>query len=403
MTFLTSDLDLIVNNGFLYVPLPFDPSVERELSEQPVPSSLLEADGKLFVKALRLESVLDHIETIEPAWSREPDTHPYDEGRPRSPSGEFPVGEVLGTILFEVAPRFLRRSESLSRKRLDKGEILDLIARRVRIPPKVREKSGKLLEDAGTGRHRPGIPEDPGAQTSFPREGYVSPGEIREWIRRALAARKAAREKDRRNQALSCRERLAGTSRKHAALLFHLADKGSLEIEGFGFERIGARDEYVVYKRTGEYALKDYYGRLYLFPDCRVAVSTAAPGRPFVMERYKHPFLEGHEPGQQICIRDGGARCDFSAPAVIRSLEEGIGALLRGYSYRRRNGYHSLDRVTEPIRREDPADRGILRENDFPFFRTGPVLPIDFEEYRVPSDHPGIVSGKIEVTNEMTL
>ena len=402
-TLLTSSLDLIVKNGFLYVPLPFDPSVEQEISEKPAPASLLAADGKFFVKALRLESILDHIETIDPEWFREPGTDPGDEDRTALPFGEVPVGEVLGTILFEVAPRFLRRSGSLSRKHLEEGEILDLLTQRIRIPSKVYEDAGKLLEDPGAVRRSLRALEDPATHTSLPREGYVSPEEIREWIRRALAIRKTVGEKDRLTRMLACRESLEGTSRKHTALLFLLAGEGSLEIDGFGFERIGARDEYVIYKRTGQYALQDYYGRLYLFPDCRVAVFSTAPSRPFVMERYKHPFLEGYEPGQPICIRDGDTRRDFSAAAVIRSLEEGIGALLRGYSYRRRNGYHGLDRVTEPIRMEDPADRDIPWENDPPFRRMDSVPAIDFEEYRIPNDHPGIVTGEIEVTNEMTL
>ena len=86
-------------------------------------------------------------------------------------------------------------------------------------------------------------------------------------------------------------------------MLLYISEKGSLEIDGFGFSRMGMTDEYVIYKHTGEYALKDYYGRIYLFPDCRVAVSTIVPLKPVVLDTYKHPFLEGHDAGQPICLR----------------------------------------------------------------------------------------------------
>jgi hypothetical protein len=124
----------------------------------------------------------------------------------------------------------------------------------------------------------------------------------------------------------------------------YIADKGSLEIDGFGFSRMDSSDEYLVYKRTGEYILKDYHSRSYLFPDCRVAVPTFGTLRPIVMETYKHPFLLGHEAGQEICLRQFTPPNKFTAGNIIGGVEKGINALIYGYDSRRRNGIHGLDR-----------------------------------------------------------
>ena len=83
----------------------------------------------------------------------------------------------------------------------------------------------------------------------------------------------------------------------------YLADKGALEMDGFGCTRLKNGQDYRIYKRTGPYALQDYYGRLYLFPDCRVAATTAGRLRPVVVDRCKHPFLRQDGPGQDIWLR----------------------------------------------------------------------------------------------------
>jgi hypothetical protein len=74
-------------------------------------------------------------------------------------------------------------------------------------------------------------------------------------------------------------------------------------------------------------------------------VSTYSPFRPFVIEKYKHPFLLDHKSGQEICIKDFVPSNELSAKNIIRTLEEGLTALHYGYNGRRRNGYHSLDKM----------------------------------------------------------
>lgn len=252
-------------------------------------------------------------------------------------TGEFSPGDKLGSILFDVLPRFVRRRTGLARTRLGGEGILDLIGLRIRIPPDRFAEAARIL-DADSARRRLRDLERQETAVAPPGEGPISGGELRDWIRRALAARMAETGKDRLRRVLEHPRSLAMTSPGEIALRLHIAAEGSLEIDGFGFSSIGVADEYVVYKHTGEYALKDYYGRLYLFPDCRVAVSTVAPLRPFVMDVYRHPFLEGDDSEQPICLRDFDPPRVFTGAAVVRALEAGIHALLHGYSSRRRNG-----------------------------------------------------------------
>jgi hypothetical protein len=233
-------------------------------------------------------------------------------------------------------------------------------------------------------------------------DGMISAPKLREWLFHAVNLTIVDNEKALLRQALRDREQFSEAKRKHVAMLLYVSEKGSLEVDGFGFSRIGLTDEYVIYKHIGEYALRDFYGRTYLFPDCRVAVSTIAPLKPFVMERYKHPFLEGYDSRQEICMRGFNPPNLFTAAAAINALEEGINALLYGYSSRRRNGYHSLDRITKHRRTVDFEDYTLPDPTDYPVIRNRHVLHVDFDDYRIPHDHPKIASGQVEITNNYT-
>jgi len=87
-----------------------------------------------------------------------------------------------------------------------------------------------------------------------------------------------------------------------------------------------------------------------------VAVSTVGPLRPVVLESYKHPFLLHHAPKQEICLRGYDWPSELTAESIIRLLEDGINALLYGYDYRRRNGYHSLDKTLYYVKTIEFAD-----------------------------------------------
>ncbi|MDH3881431.1 MAG: hypothetical protein OES64_07750, partial [Desulfobacteraceae bacterium] len=233
----------------------------------------------------------------------------------------------------------------LQRNNLSDEEILDFIGEKIHIP-------GRYYKEAETYRHVEHLQavltvlENQKQIIKPPGNGPLSAHQLRDWFHKAVQAKILAKEHDRLTKALQIRLQFSQAKPEHAATLLYIADTGSMEIDGFGFTRKnGYRGEYFVYKRMGEYVLKDYYARSYLFPACRVAVSTYTPFRPFVMEKYKHPFLLRHKSGQDICMKHFAPPDEFTAENAIRILEEGLTALRYGYDARRRNGYHSLDRT----------------------------------------------------------
>jgi len=398
---LDTDLDLVVRAGFIYLPLLFDPAIEKEIHAPRKTDILIEGNGRLFVKALSLQSLVEIYEKIDKdsyGQLRTACLQRYCHGLRLN---GIAISETLRTILFHVMPHFIRRHKSLERKRLREEEILDLIGERITVPARYYEDAMKFL-DTDSLRGALHDLEEQRATIDPLRDGLISGRELRGWLLQALELKIVDNEKSILRQALQEREQFSEAQRKYPAMLLYLAEKGSLEIDGFGFSRMGMTDEYVIYRQTGEYALKDYYGRTYLFPDCRVAVSTIVPLKPVVLDMYKHPFLEAHDAGQPICLRGFNPPKVFTAANVINALQEGINALLYGYSSRRRNGYHGLDRITRYVGTVD-LDDDILPENeDYPVISTRHARPVNFDDYRVSIDHPKIASGHVEITNNYT-
>lgn len=437
---LDSNLELVVQSGFIYAPLLFDPAIESEIRLPRKANVLMEVDGKLFVKTLSLQSLVENYEKLH--------QDSYEQLRSACLKhyhlpdlSRIPVDGKLRTILFHIMPHFMRRKKDLvvhrrsfeetvtstlplqgegvergvkrgqgthqnqhggvlERRRPSEEEILEVIGERIPIPARYYKEADKFL-DTDSLRGALQALEKQRATVDPPGDGLISASKLHEWVLKALEAKIVDREKGRLRQAL--RGSFVETQRKSIAILLYIVEKGALEIDGFGFSRIGLTDDYLIYKHTGEFALKDFYGRLYLFPDCRVAVSTIPPFKPFVIDLYKHPFLEGYEARQEICLRHFNPPRVFTAANVIKALEEGLNAFLYGYSSRRRNGYHSLDRITTHLWTVDSDDPLPPDYGDYPVIRTRRVRPIDFEDYRIPRDHPKIASGQVAITNNYTL
>lgn len=381
-----ADHSVVVAGNFLYLPLLFDPSIATEVSEaRPVTLAgpdlppdasplLIRANGALWIKTVRLPALAENYAVIHPAaWEEVKRTVLRDMGDLDGPAAGIP-DPALAAILFEVMPHFLRRSGPYQREALDPEQVLRLLSDRMETPPasaRGAEASPRAsqLRTAIAGLESLAVGPGP------PSAGLSSSVRLKQWFFQELTAQVARQEQARLIALLKEQEQWADLQGRHGGLLAYLMEKGSLEIDGFGFTRLRGRHDYRVYKRTGVYALKDFYGRPYIFPDCRVAVSTTRRLRPFVIEHYKHPLLRRHGSGQEICLpKDFQPSASFSAAHVIQSLEAGINALHYGYNPRRRNGYHSLDR---------------LHLERF----------LDFDDYRAPPDDPRIVSGEVEVKN----
>jgi hypothetical protein len=351
-----SGIDFLVESGFLYLPLLYDPDIAEEVraildptESQEATGSVILSEGKHFVKSLSLHSLVANYESTGKDL--------YDQIRSavlRQVTGNLGRGETslswkLITIIFQIMPYFIKKNRGFERGKFGKEDILKLVAEKVDIPPQEYERSNTIFDLKPLQEALQGLEKLDSTFTS-PTDGIISSSELRHWLQNALKAKIIEREKTRLKNEVRRREQLIASVDEDMDILLYVAQKGSLEINGFGFTRIGTSDDYLIYKRTGEYKLKDYYGRSYQFPDCRIAVPTFSPFKPVVMERYKHPFLYAHDSGQEICMHGFYPPQQFSAENAIHLLEEGINALLYGYDARRRNGYHSLDPTREYVK-----------------------------------------------------
>ncbi|MEJ2670976.1 MAG: hypothetical protein P8168_02005 [Deltaproteobacteria bacterium] len=385
---LDSDLELVVADNFLFAPLWFDPSIAAEIQAaagsksqraargSPGGETLLTVNGQPFIKTLSLDSLLEHFENLHPdAYHRLRKAFLEKHLGFTLNRDEISLDQKLSTIVFHIMPHFIRRADRIrERKKPDDEEFLNFICAKIALPGKYKRRI-RRMSDPELSRKLLAYLDKLAVTVEPLKEGRIAAADLRHWFYPALTGQILQQEKERLQKKLAQDEQLSYQHWLKAGVLLYLAEKGALEIEGFGFWRMSTTGEYVIYKRTGAFALKDFYGRLYLFPDCRVAISTAGRLKPVVLERYKHPFLHRYAPRQKICLRHFNAPQTFTAAGAITALEEGVNALFYGYNCRRRNGYHSLDRLPQEARL------------------------VDFEDYRITPEHPKIATGQVEVKN----
>jgi hypothetical protein len=386
---LASETEVLIHAGFVYLPLLFDPPIKAELDNltgpaappppgvvQALTENLMSAAGGYFVKSLSLSSLVDNYPAVFP--------EEYQQERRRFQSQVFPEAPAcrplldgrLQAILFDILPHFLHSRQGCRRRRVGAASVLASLSARLPNPPartngaaRLQERESSLRQVLQRLEHLPGLPE--------PLQGYHRHGRgLAGWFRQALQANLVTREISHWQRELAQVQALLNLPGPHLAVLLAIASRGALEVDGFGcFPDKKYPGQYLVYKRTGEFVLQDYFGRLYLFPDCRVGVPTAGPYDPLVLDKYKHPLLRRFASRQQICLSDYQAAPHFSAAGVINALEQGLNALFYGYNSRKRNGYNSLDT----------------------FGRHQSV--VDFEDWRLPPDDPRVVTGAVEVKN----
>ncbi len=354
LQFLEPEAQMIVHSGFLYLPLPFDPDMEDEMerlghggaSANPAyghePIAILRIRGDTFIRSLDLMSIIHNYEQIDAYNYNAIKSHIIPPLNDQSDLERILPGGNLQTIILEIMPHFIRKNRGFERKRFSREETLDFLSDRIGIPERFMERAEAYAATEPLREALKDLDKLDRVMGPLP-EGPISVDELRLWARGALEVRIIEGEKVRLQEEIGLRAQLGEARKRHIALLLFFAETGSFEFDGFGFSRIGAKDVYVIYKRTGEYIIKDYYDQSYRFPDCRVGVSTAGPLRPVVLDHYKHPFLLGFSQNQEICMRGYDWPSELNAENVIRLLEDGINSLLYGYDPRRRNGYHSLD------------------------------------------------------------
>jgi hypothetical protein len=381
-----SETEVLIHRGFFYLPLLLDPQIKAELDNltgsgapplpgtiQTLSENLTAAAGAYFVKSLSLNSLVENYPAVFP--------EEYERERLSLRSQVFPgalsfqplLDHRLRTILFDILPHFL---SSRRHGRVGPVPVLKYLAARVPRSPGQTEFYNRLRErqlsiQQVLLRLKP-LERPPASPWGCYQHGQDLAG----WLRQALQARIVTQEIRHWQKELSQVQEFLDLPGPQLAALLEIVARRTVEVDGFGCVPDKKHPgEYLVYKRTGAFLLQDYFGRPYLFPDCRVGVSTAGPFHPMVLEKYKHPLLRRFSSRQQICLKDYQAASDFSAAAVIKALEEGLGALFYGYNPRKRNGYNSLD--------------GYGRH----------LSVVDFEDWRLPPDDPRVASGTLEIKN----
>ncbi|MGQ9689273.1 MAG: hypothetical protein ACUVXF_10875 [Desulfobaccales bacterium] len=386
---MESRQNILVHQGQLYLPLLLDPDIQEEsrlLISQGAgaagsgpggPPPVLPGPDTLFVQSVSASSLVAHFPDLFPRAVLKRRRRLREQYSLTAELFGVSLDPTLVTIIFHILPHFLRREGLPRRRRLTEGEILDLIRERVGVPYHFVQKAKEFLNvqplQAALERLK-GAPQE----VPPPPEGLMPAAALQAWWEEALTVRILNEERRRLLQKLENREPWGGAQEGRLAVLLYVAEKGHLELDGFGFQRLKGNRGYRLYKHTGPYVLEDYYGRFYLFPDCRVAIHTFGRLRPFVVDHYKHPFLRRHGSGQPICVGPESENLSFSAQNAIRVLEEGINTLLYSYDRRRRRGYHRLDSLP------------------------GLMPLVEFEDYRIPRDHPMVVSGQVEIKNRDT-
>ncbi len=358
---MDSNLEVYIDSNHIYLPLLFDPAIEAEIHARQSYKTSTNRDGPLktknvivirgryFVKTLSVNSLLDNFEKIHPdSYQGLRNTFIKDHYL-TSNLESIAVDGKLRVIINSVMPYFIKKNNGVYKQSLDEAKILDLLEEKINIPSKYYA-AAKALTDVKPLRNILNSLKNIDYSLEPLKGGLLPCGELRDWCRHMLLVKLFEKEQKQLKQAIQMRKNFNQTKQEHIAVLLYLTETGSLEIDGFGFMKIDGRNDYWVYKRTGAYILTDYYARSYRFPDCRVAVSTSAAMKPFVIDTYKHPFLKGHAAEQEICLRQFNPPTQFTAKNIIHALEEGITVLLYGYDPRRRNGYHSLDRTRQYVR-----------------------------------------------------
>jgi hypothetical protein len=282
----------------------------------------------------------------------------------------------ISIILYEILPHFWRRRRGRLREKNGKRAVLSYLAAKISKDcrddghiKELRERQKVLgqgiLRLESWEKRQQHLVEIPKLAK-----------ELADWFRKILEWELVRREINHWRGELAQVENLLNLPEAELTVLLAVAARGAVELDGFGFcpdEKHPG--EYLIYLRTGEYVLQDYFGRWYFFPNCRVAVSTSGPFQPMVLENYKHPLLRQFEERQQICLTDFQPAQEFSATAVSMALEEGVNALFYGYNSRKRNGYNSLDKFGRHL------------------------SVVDFEDRRIGQDDRRVLEGELEVKN----
>jgi hypothetical protein len=386
---LTNEEEVYIHSGFIYVPLKFDLQIDMEVKTlageaaalqtevlEKTGEVLLSVNGNYFVKSLSINCLVENYPAAFPEEFEKNRLQLRQHVFPEAVIYHPPLDPRVTIILFEILPHFWRRRRGRRREKNGRKAVLSYLAAKLGESFNADINIQELRERRKILRQGLSRLDSREKRQPLHLEVQKSGKALVDWFQEALQWKLVSQEIENWQRELDKVENLLNLPEVELTVLLAVAARGAVEVDGFGFcpdeQRPG---EYWIYLRTGEYVLQDYFGRWYLFPDCRVAVSTAGPFHPMVLETYKHPLLRRFKDRQQICLTDYQPESEFSAAAVSRALGEGLNALFYGYNSRKRNGYNSLDK----------------------FGRHQSV--VEFVDWRISQDDGRVLRGELEVKN----
>ncbi|MEM4641097.1 MAG: hypothetical protein QXW65_01085 [Candidatus Pacearchaeota archaeon] len=382
---------ILVENGIIYYPLLLDEVVKEKFSKEN--KCVVVRGDKVFIKGIDLETTIDSCSiTYKEKYNKIYDGIRKQILEKSSSDVEKETNErkILEMIIFEVMPYFIKKrkkidlSKGRATSNFSKEEILEAIRQTAQIPDSFYKKAKspskayytKLLKE---------IEKEIANIKINEIEGIISLDDLyHEYIDEKIKLNILNLEKEKIEEKLK-KEKLEKTDKKIAeiATLLWLQEQNQFELDDFGFckrsygyisndngDPIG-NEGHTVYLKIEKYALRDFDGKVYLFPACKVGVHIDYQNLygPLVLGNYEHPFLKYQKNDQKICIGNAKIEGNTKAERIKNMLEIGKNVLLYGY--------FNDSKEFKPYHRLNKFPHREISEND-----------------------PQIKSGKIKITND---
>jgi hypothetical protein len=379
--------EIYVKGVTLYLPLLYNSQllgIAEELAggDQGERSPVVQHNGQFFVAAVSLRSLVENYAQLNPEsyeTKRQSLLKRYE-----LENLSVPISlrdKMMEKLVFEVMPYFVRMNDDPRKRSVPtRTDILNRLVEKANIPLEEYSSKVRIISDSTPLEKAVEQLKNFKQDIVFPPEGTMTMDALNIWYDGALENHILGKEAELRENIMAIREEFLRKELGRQAAMLYLAEKGGFEIDRFGIINNGSSG-YTVYVHTGEYALVDSAGQVYLFPDCRigVVVDSGIVSVAHVLDKYKHPFLRSDGANQRMCIlTSGGEKNSSDAKNIIQNLDEGLNAAFYGYSTDRTT-HHGFN----PLSSSD-GDRG---------------EGIRFNDYRIPSNHPRIVSGEVEIKN----
>jgi hypothetical protein len=359
--------EVLIRDNFIYLPLLLDHEIEKEIESN---EQVIKANEKFFVKAIGIDTIVKNFDKIY----KEAYSSIEGELCKKIFSKEIPAistdknYHLLNALIFEVMPYFCPSFARIRNEKEKKEAVISAIEKSIREDiEKYRQRASELLDKTEQADLLKKLKTK--EKVTFP-EGVVKASSLENLLKEAVEIEIITKKRKELEESVKA---MKETNTRYLAAMLYLKDVRNFEFENFGFEK--QEGYYLTYVKLKEYALKDFDGRIYLFPPCRVGTCVTFSGevhKPIVVDRYKHPFLEDYAQKQTICIVNFELKGNTAGKRVISAIEQGISTLLYGYySSNNFRGYHRLD---------------------------GSGM-ISFSEYEISKDDPRIKSGEIAITN----